>query len=49
VIQAWLWLAAEVDSVEEKRGCLKAILQLGAENEPASVALPLLDQERRCS
>jgi len=36
VIQAWLWLAAEAQDIEEKRHCLNAVLQLDPENEPAS-------------
>jgi hypothetical protein len=46
VIQAWLWLAAETDNLEEKRRCLKAVIQLDPENEPASLALLVLDQRR---
>jgi len=49
VIPAWLWLGAEADDLEEKRRCLEAILQLDPDNEPASVALLLLDQERPSS
>ena len=36
VIQAWLWLAAQAEDIEEKRHCLNAALQLDPENEPAS-------------
>jgi len=46
VIRAWLWLAAEADELEEKRHCLNAILELDPENEPASLVLLVLDQER---
>ncbi len=47
--RAWFSLAAQADSLEEKRRCLKAVLQLDPDNEPASVALLLLDQERPTS
>jgi hypothetical protein len=46
VIRAWLWLAAETDDIEEKRRCLNAVLQLDPENEPATLALLVLDQRR---
>ena len=46
VTQALLWLAAEADELEEKGRCLNAVLQLDPENEPASLALLLLDQRR---
>ena len=36
VVQAWLWLAAQAEDIEEKRHCLNAALQLDPENEPAS-------------
>jgi len=49
VIQPWLWLAAEADPLEEERRCLNAVLQLDPENEPASLALLLLDQQRPTS
>ena len=49
VVQAWLWLAAETDDLQEKRTCLKAVLQLDPENEPASLALLLLHQKRPTS
>jgi len=32
VIQSWLWLAAEAKTLEEKRHCLNAVLQLDPEN-----------------
>lgn len=48
-IRAWLWVAGEADTLEEKRRCLKAVLQLDPDNEPASLALLLLDQERPTS
>jgi len=46
VIRAWLWLAADSLDVTEKRCCLNAVLQLDPENEPASMALLVLDQIR---
>jgi hypothetical protein len=46
VLQSWLWLAAETENLEEKRRCLDAVLLLDPENEPASLALLALDQER---
>jgi len=49
VIRAWLWLAAKADNLEEKRRCLHAVLQLHPENEPATLALLVLDQKRPTS
>lgn len=49
VIQAWLWLAAEADTLEDKRLCLEAVVRLDPENEAASLALLLLDQRRPTS
>ena len=49
VVQPWLWLAAETDTLEEKPRCLKAVLQLDPDNEPESVSLLLLDQEQPSS
>jgi len=46
VVQAWLWLAAKAEDLEDKRHCLNAVLELDPENEPASLALLLLDQTR---
>jgi hypothetical protein len=46
VVQAWLWLAANASDTEEKRRCLNAALDLDPENEPASLALLLLDRKR---
>jgi len=46
VVQAWLWLAAEAGDIEDKRRCLNAILELNPDNEPASLALLVLDQRR---
>jgi hypothetical protein len=46
VTRAWFWLAAEAKGIEDKRRCLNAILQLDPDNEPASLALLLLDQRR---
>jgi hypothetical protein len=37
------------DNLEEKRRCLKAVLALDPENEPASLALLLFDQRRPTS
>ena len=36
VAQAWLWLAAQTDNLEEKRRCLNAVLQLDPEDETTS-------------
>lgn len=44
VIRAWFSLAAEAGDIEDKRRCLKAILQLDPANEAASLAMLLLDQ-----
>jgi hypothetical protein len=49
VVRAWLWLAAEADDIEEKRHCLNAVLQLDPENEPATLALLVLNQTRPTS
>lgn len=49
MISVSLWLATEADDIEEKRRCLKAVSQLGADNEAAPVALLLLDQKRPTS
>jgi len=46
VLAAWFCLAAEADDTEEKRRCLNAILELDPENEPATLALLVLDQKR---
>ena len=46
VIHARLWLAAQTDNLERKRRFLNAVLQLDPENEPASLALLMLDQRR---
>lgn len=46
VIQAWLWLPAKAPDTEEKRRGLNAILELDPENEPALLALLVLDQSR---
>jgi len=46
VVHSWLWLAAKSDNLEEKRLCLNSVLELEPENEPASLALLVLDQER---
>jgi len=46
VIHAWLCLAAEAHTLEQKRRCLHAVLQLDPDNQPASLALVLLDQQR---
>jgi hypothetical protein len=46
VIRAWFWLAAEAQDTEDKRRCLNAILDLDPDDEPASLALLLLDQRR---
>jgi hypothetical protein len=45
-VPCWLWLAAKSPNTEDKRRCLRAVLQLDADNEPASRALLLLDQQR---
>ncbi len=42
VVAAWLWLAAEADELEEKRGCLEAVLEVGPDNTSALIALAAL-------
>jgi len=49
VVQAWLWLDADSQGVENKRRSLNAILELDPENEPTSLALLVPDQERPTS
>jgi hypothetical protein len=49
VVQSWLWLAAKSRDAQDKRRCLHAVLQLDPDNEPASLALLLLDQQRPTS
>ena len=44
VTQAWLWLAAEADDVEEKWRCLQAVLELNPEHQAARAASALLFQ-----
>ena len=44
VIQAWLWLAADTDDVEEKWRCLQAVLELNPEHQVARGASVLLFQ-----
>ena len=44
VIRAWLWLAAETEDLEEKRGCLEAVLELNPESQSARAGLALLYQ-----
>jgi hypothetical protein len=46
LVQSWLWLAAKSRDTQDKRRCLNAVLRLDPENEPASLALLLLDQQR---
>jgi len=46
VVRAWPWLAAGAETLEEKRRCLNAVLHLDPENEPATLALLVLDQRR---
>lgn len=46
VIRASFRLAAKADDIKGKRHCLKAVLQLDPENEPASLALLVLDERR---
>jgi hypothetical protein len=38
--------AADTQDAEDKRRSLKAVLELDPENEPASLALVVLDQAR---
>jgi len=47
VVQAWLWLAAEAQDMEDKRRCLNAVLALDPSNEPASLGVLVLDHRRR--
>lgn len=49
VAQAWLWLATEAPTLEEKRRCLEAVLQVEPENEAATLALLVVDQKRPTS
>lgn len=42
VIRAWLWLAAEAGTLEEKRRCLWAVLDLDPDNTNALLALAVL-------
>ena len=44
MIQAWLWLAADTDDVEEKWLCLQAVLELNPEHQSARAASALLFQ-----
>jgi len=46
VVQAWLWLAAKAKDLVDKRHCVNTILELDPENEPASLALLVLDRKR---
>jgi hypothetical protein len=39
VVRAWFWLASHVGSLDEKRRCLMAILELDPELEWAQLAL----------
>ena len=48
-IDARFWLAASTHDLEEERRCLNAVLHLDPDNEPASLALFLLDQKRPTS
>jgi len=49
IVPCWLWLAAKSRDLQDKRRCLHAVLRLDPENEPASLALLLLDQQRPAS
>jgi hypothetical protein len=49
IVPCWLWLAAESSDLQDKRRCLHAVLRLHPDNEPASLALLLLDQKRPTS
>ena len=44
---AWLWLSAAVDTPNQKRQCLKKVLQINPENEQAKRALSRLSQSAR--
>ena len=46
VVRCWLWLAAGSRDLEYKRHCLKAVLELEPDNEPASLGLLVLDHTR---
>ena len=46
VLQSWFWLAANAHDIEEKRRCLRAVLQLDAENEPATLGPLVVDHAR---
>ena len=49
VVRAWLRLAADTQEVEHKRRCLKAVLEIHPDDEPASLAFLVLDQRRPTS
>ena len=44
VIQAWLWLAADTDDVEQKWRCVQAVLELNPERQAARALSALLFQ-----
>jgi hypothetical protein len=41
---AYLWLAAETDDTEEKRGCPNAVERRDPGDQPTSLTSPVLDQ-----
>lgn len=43
--QAWMWLSAVVDSVEDQRICLENVIFLNPNNENAKRGLKILDQK----
>lgn len=43
--QAWMWLSAVVDSVEEQRTCLENVLTINPANERARQGLEMLSQK----
>ena len=49
VVEAWLWLAAQADDIEEKHRCLNAVLRPDPDSEHASLALLILHQRRPSS
>ena len=46
VVAAYLWLAADTDDTEQKRRCLKAVLEMDPDNARALIALAALRLEK---
>src|SRR6185295_16929048 len=43
--QAWLWLSAVVESVDEQRTCLENVITINPNNERAKQGLSVLEQK----